>query len=92
MKADVDAVRMLALQAAWALDHLEAPELEVGAAKAYANEAMRRIFAHAHQVHGALGFSMEHDLQLFTRRAKAFELSWGAVDRHRERVARAIGL
>jgi alkylation response protein AidB-like acyl-CoA dehydrogenase len=53
---------------------------------------MRRIFAHAHQVHGALGFSMEHDLQLFTRRAKAFELSWGAVDHHRERVAQAIGL
>ena len=92
MQADVDAVRLLALQAAWSLDHLEAPELEIGAAKAYANEALRRVFAHAHQVHGAVGFSMEHDLQLFTRRAKAFELSWGSVDRHRERVAQAIGL
>jgi alkylation response protein AidB-like acyl-CoA dehydrogenase len=92
MAADVEAVRLLALQAAWALDHLDAPELEVGAAKAYANEAVRRVFAHAHQVHGALGFSMEHDLQLFTRRAKAFELTWGSVDRHRQRVAQAIGL
>jgi hypothetical protein len=35
---------------------------------------------------------MEHDLQLFTRRAKAFELTWGSVDRHRQRVAQAIGL
>jgi alkylation response protein AidB-like acyl-CoA dehydrogenase len=92
MAAEVEAVRLLALQAAWALDHLEAPELEVGAAKAYANTAVRQVFAHAHQVHGALGFSMEHDLQLFTRRAKAFELSWGSTDRHRERVAQAIGL
>jgi alkylation response protein AidB-like acyl-CoA dehydrogenase len=92
MQADVDALRLLALQAAWALDHLEEADLEVAAAKAYATEAVRRVFAHAHQVHGALGFSMEHDLQLFTRRAKAFELSWGSVDRHRERVAQAMGL
>ena len=92
MQSDVDAIRLLARQAAWALDHLEAPALEVSAAKAYATEAVRRVFANAHQVHGALGFSMEHDLQLFTRRAKAFELSSGSVDRHRERVAEAMGL
>lgn len=92
MRADIDAVRLLALQAAWALDHVAEPGLEIGAAKAYANEALRRVFVHAHQVHGAIGFSMEHDLQLFTRRAKAFELSWGSVDRHRHRVAQAMGL
>lgn len=92
MQADVDAVRLLALQAAWSLDHHPPADLEVGAAKAFATEAVRRVFGHAHQVHGALGFSMEHDLQLFTRRAKAFELSWGSVDRHRERVAQAMGL
>ncbi|HAM00702.1 MAG TPA: acyl-CoA dehydrogenase [Acidimicrobiaceae bacterium] len=92
MEADVEAMRLLALQAAWALDHVGAPALEVGAAKAYTNEALRRVFGHAHQIHGALGFSMEHDLQLFTRRAKAVELSWGSVDRHRERVAQAMGL
>lgn len=92
MRADVDAVRLLALQAAWALDRLAEPDLEVGAAKAYATQAVRRVFGHAHQVHGAVGFSMEHDLQLFTRRAKAFELSWGSADRHLARVAQAVGL
>jgi alkylation response protein AidB-like acyl-CoA dehydrogenase len=43
-------------------------------------------------VHGAIGFSTEHDLHLFTRRAKAIELSWGAASVHRERVAQAMGL
>ncbi len=92
MRSDIDACRYLAHQAAWSLDAGHDSELAFGAAQAYGNEAMRRIFANAHQVHGAIGFSVEHDLQLFTRRAKAFELSFGGAARHRERVARAMGL
>jgi alkylation response protein AidB-like acyl-CoA dehydrogenase len=92
MRAAVDAVRLLALQGAWALDQGAEAELEPAAAKAYAGQAVREVFVHAHQVHGAVGFSMEHDLQLFTRRAKAFELSFGPAARHLERVAKAMGL
>jgi alkylation response protein AidB-like acyl-CoA dehydrogenase len=92
MRTDLDACRYLAYQAAWALDRNESAELEVAAAKAYGNDALRRIFGHAHQVHGAIGFSTEHDLHRLTRRAKAFELSCGSTDRHLDRVATAIGL
>ena len=92
MRTDLDACRYLAYQAAWALDRDESAELEVAAAKAYGNDALRRIFGHAHQVHGAIGFSTEHDLHLFTRRAKAFELTYGSTDHHLDRVATAIGL
>ena len=92
MRSDIDAMRYLVYQAAWSLAVGRPSELEVGAAKVYGNEALRRVFMHAHQVHGAIGFSTEHDLQLFTRRAKAIELSWGSAASHRERVARAMGL
>ena len=92
MRSDLDELRWLAYQAAWALDAGRPGELEVGAAKAYSSDALRRLFMHAHQVHGAIGFSTEHDLQLFTRRAKAAELAWGSAALHRERVARAMGL
>jgi len=92
MRSDLDALRWLVYQAAWALDTGRPGELEVGAAKAYGSDALRRLFMHAHQVHGAIGFSTEHDLQLFTRRAKAAELAWGSATLHRERVARAMGL
>ena len=34
--------------------------------------------------------TQEHDLQLFTRRLKAWEVSFGDGDYHRERVARAM--
>ena len=58
----------------------------------YAKDALRRVAMHAHQVHGAIGFSSEHDLHLFTRRIKAFELTAGSTAHHQERFAAAIGL
>jgi alkylation response protein AidB-like acyl-CoA dehydrogenase len=92
MRADLDALRVLVWQAAWRLSVGGHAELEVGAARAFGVEALRRIAVHAHQVHGAIGFSTECDLQLFTRRMKAAELTWGSATFHRERVARAMGL
>ena len=92
MRSELDACRYLMLWAAWALDRDESAELQVGAAKAYADGALRRLLGHAHQVHGAVGFSTEHDLHRFTRRAKAFELSHGGSEPALERVAAAMGL
>jgi alkylation response protein AidB-like acyl-CoA dehydrogenase len=92
MRADVDACRYLAYQAAWALDQVELADAQVAVAKAYASDAARRVAVHAHQVHGAIGFSTEYDLHRFTRRAKAFELTYGAAGRHRERLAATMGL
>jgi alkylation response protein AidB-like acyl-CoA dehydrogenase len=47
---------------------------------------------HAHQVHGAIGFSTEHDLHLYTRAGKASELMYGSAAHHLETVATAMGL
>lgn len=92
MRTDLDACRYLAYRAAWALDADGPADLAVGSALAYGSEAARRIFVHAHQVHGAVGFSTEHDLHLFTRHAKAFELAHGSSAGYLERVATGMGL
>jgi alkylation response protein AidB-like acyl-CoA dehydrogenase len=92
MRTDLDACRYLMYRAAWALDRNAASELEVASAEAYGTEALRRLFMHAHQVHGAIGFSTEHDLHLYTRAAKASELMYGSAARHLETVATAMGL
>ena len=68
MRAEVDACRVLGQRAAWALARGEDSTYEVSAALGYAKDALRRVAMHAHQVHGAIGFSTEHDLHLFTRR------------------------
>lgn len=92
MRAEVDACRVLARRAAWALDRGAETDVAVGSALAYAKDALRRVAMHAHQVHGAIGFSTEHDLHLFTRRIKAFELTLGSSAWYQERLATAIGL
>ncbi|HEX5097185.1 MAG TPA: acyl-CoA dehydrogenase family protein, partial [Acidimicrobiia bacterium] len=95
MRAEIDACRLLAYRAAWALggdhEHVDVA-FAVSSALGYAKDALRRVAMHAHQVHGAIGFSTEHDLHLFTRRVKAFELTAGSTARHQERFASSIGL
>jgi alkylation response protein AidB-like acyl-CoA dehydrogenase len=92
MRTDLDACRYLVYRAAWALDQNPPSELEVASAQAYGTDALRRLFMHAHQVHGAIGFSTEHDLHLYTRAAKASELLYGSASHHLETVATAMGL
>jgi acyl-CoA dehydrogenase len=58
---------VLAAQAAFDLVYRETPEA-IGAAKIRIGEAATKAAQIAHQVHGALGFTEEHSLALFTRR------------------------
>ncbi|HEY0484344.1 MAG TPA: acyl-CoA dehydrogenase family protein, partial [Kofleriaceae bacterium] len=52
--------------------------LEVAGAKIRAGEAAAAGAAIAHQVHGAIGFSIEHPLHLFTRRLWAWRDDFGS--------------
>lgn len=58
-----------ARSAARALDHDPAPEFAVSTAKAYASEAYARVANDAVLVHGAIGFTWEHDLHIYLKRA-----------------------
>ena len=86
MATDVAGSRHLAYQAAWRISEGLPAEREVAMAKAWVSGAYQRVCAAAHQCHGAIGFTREHNLQLYTRRAKAQELSYGDADSHRELV------
>lgn len=50
----------------------------VAAAKSVASRAAARVAATAHAVHGAIGISEEHDVQLFTRRLHEWRLADGS--------------
>jgi alkylation response protein AidB-like acyl-CoA dehydrogenase len=62
----------------------------VSMAKAYASEAALLAARHALQVHGAIGYSYEHDLHLWLKRSWALAAAWGDAAFHRDRVGRAI--
>ena len=92
MATDVDGTRLSTYQAAWMLSEGLPGTREIAIAKAWAGEACQRVMAVAHQIHGAIGVTIDHDLQYYTRRAKAAEVSFGDASFYREVVAQEMGL
>ena len=64
--------------------------LHVSMAKAAADEAAAFAARVALQVHGAIGYTWDHDLHVFMRRAWSLGREWGDATFHRARVAEAV--
>jgi alkylation response protein AidB-like acyl-CoA dehydrogenase len=62
----------------------------VSMAKAYASDAAVLAARTALQVHGAIGYTWEHDLHLWMKRAWALAAAWGDASWHRARVGDAV--
>ena len=84
MATDVEGSKNVAYQAVWRLSEGLPAQREVAMAKAWIGPAYRRVCGTAHQCHGAIGFTKENDLQLYTRRAKVHELTYGDANHHKE--------
>jgi len=80
--------RPMVWRAAWSLAH-DRPDatLHVSAAKATASDAASRAARTAVQVHGAMGYTFECDVQLFLKRILALSTAYGDARRHRSRLA-----
>jgi alkylation response protein AidB-like acyl-CoA dehydrogenase len=92
MATDVDGTRLSTYQAVWMMSEGLPCTEKVAIAKAWAGEACGRVMALAHQIHGAIGCTIDHDLQFYTRRAKGAELTFGDSMFYREVVAQEMGL
>jgi len=79
--------------AAWAVE-ADAPDRSLASsmAKAYVSDAYRKVAGDGIQVHGGIGFTWEHDMHLYFKRAKASEVTLGDATYHRELVAQALDL
>lgn len=84
----LELARPLVYHAAYALAHRQ-PErtIAVAMAKAAASDAADRAGRAALQCHGAIGYSFEHDLHLYLKRAWALSAAWGDAPSQRARVA-----
>ncbi len=93
MLVDVENSKSITYYAAWAMDE-DVPEgpLAVSMAKAYVSDAYRRVSGAGIQLHGGIGFTWEHDLHLYFKRAKGSEFTFGDATWHRERVAQLVNL
>ena len=61
-------------------------------AKAWTSEAYRRVAATGQQIFGGVGFTIDHDMPLYFKRAKAAEVTLGDSNFHREVLARELGM
>src|ERR1051325_6643391 len=92
MLVEIENAKSLTYYAAWAFDEGDAEAaLAVSMAKAAASDAGRKVCAAGIQLHGGIGMTWEHDLQLYLKRAKASEIALGDAPWHRERIARLLG-
>jgi alkylation response protein AidB-like acyl-CoA dehydrogenase len=77
--------------AAWALTEKDATARHATSiAKAYCSDAAREVGNLGIQVHGGIGFTWEHNLQLYYKRAKSSEIMLGDASHHREELAKLV--
>ena len=93
MLLQVEAAKSATYYAAWAVanDVPEAP-LAAAMAKAYTSDAYRTIAGEGIQIHGGIGFTWEHDMHIYFKRAKGSEFTFGDATYNRELVAQHINL
>jgi alkylation response protein AidB-like acyl-CoA dehydrogenase len=86
---------LTALKGARAATYYAAMALDAGvgeatvassAAKAFTGQGVAALAGEALQTHGGIGFTWEHDLHLYLRRAKVNEMLYGSATEHYERL------
>ncbi len=90
---DLECMKSLLYYAAWALQGSpdEVP-LAASKAKAFASEGLSRMGITGIQLHGAVGYTQEYDVQLYLRRSKWARPMFGDEDYHYDRIASLGGL
>ena len=88
MLVQVESAKSATYYAAWAVSN-NVPEAPLAAAmaKAYCSDAFRQVTAEGIQVHGGIGFTWEHDMHIYFKRAKGSEVTFGDATWNRELVA-----
>jgi alkylation response protein AidB-like acyl-CoA dehydrogenase len=88
MLLETEGARSATYYGAWTADaEPESLELAASMAKAYASDAGWRVCSSSLQVHGGIGFTWEHDLHFFLKRARTNAILYGSAREHRERLA-----
>ncbi|MFC1945836.1 acyl-CoA dehydrogenase family protein [Chloroflexota bacterium] len=90
MAIDIDGARFTSYNAAWMMSQNIPCGKEVAVAKAWTSQTYRRIVRVAHQIHGALGFTVDHDLQFYFRRAQAAAPTFGDTRYYEQEIGRQI--
>jgi alkylation response protein AidB-like acyl-CoA dehydrogenase len=88
MLVDVEGMRSTVYWAAWCLGAGDGEaSIAASTAKTWCADASKRVMVSGLQVHGGIGFTWEHDLHFFLKRAQLDQLYFGDATFHRARLA-----
>jgi alkylation response protein AidB-like acyl-CoA dehydrogenase len=88
---EVEGCTSLTYYAAWtATENDSNRALAASMAKAWVSDSYKHATFEGVQVHGGIGFTWDHDMHLYFKRAKHGEIVYGDGDYHREKVAQLI--
>ena len=87
MLMDLETSRFSTYQAAWRISQGMPVAKEAAIAKFWANQAYNRMAASAHQVHGGIGFTEDHALHWYTKRARAQGFAYGDETHHLKTIS-----
>jgi alkylation response protein AidB-like acyl-CoA dehydrogenase len=87
----VEGATSIMYYAAWTImeNHPDAA-LAASMAKSWCSETYKQATFDGIQIHGGIGYTWDHDMHLYLKRAKASEVTFGDSDYHRERVAQML--
>jgi alkylation response protein AidB-like acyl-CoA dehydrogenase len=87
MLVDVEGMRSTTYWAGWCIAAGDRDvSIAASTAKVWCADASKRVMASALQVHGGVGFTWEHDLHFFMKRAQLDQLAFGDASFHRARL------
>lgn len=92
MATYVDGLRFVSYQAAWRFSEGLPSARETAIAKSWAADSYEWCITKSHQIFGAIGVTIDHDLHYYTTRGKSAQLSYGDADFWQEIVAQSMGL
>jgi len=93
MKMGTEQSIYITYKAAWMIanDMSEAGKF-AAVAKSWVSDTYKKIALIGHQIFGGTGYIVEHEMPIYSRRAKAGEYAYGNPTFQRDQVARELGL
>jgi alkylation response protein AidB-like acyl-CoA dehydrogenase len=92
MLMQVDGLQHLVHQAAWLMSTGADCSVQIAMAKVKANKVYQCVALDGIKIHGAIGFSMDHDIGLYYRRVLASRFLPYDSDHYIEKIAEGIGI
>jgi alkylation response protein AidB-like acyl-CoA dehydrogenase len=90
MSVEIEAARLMALNAASQKDQGEPFTLQASQAKLFASEMVNRVCGHAIQIHGGYGYVKEFPVERYYRDARVFTIYEGTSEIQRVVISREL--